>query len=82
MEAVLVVGATDNSGWAGAIAVAQGGLLSMADAACRELENTNIQFNEVYLGFRVDHDAIAEKAEGRSMGSSTFAAHYERILSP
>lgn len=51
----------------------------MANVACRELDNTNIRFNEVHLAFRVDYDDVAKDRKG-SMPSSVFAAHYEELL--
>ncbi|KAH9225131.1 hypothetical protein K456DRAFT_1852879 [Colletotrichum gloeosporioides 23] len=75
----LVTGAAGESGWAGVTAISQGALFSMANVACRELADTQIRFNEVYLSFRVDYDSIA-KEKSNSMASSVFAAHYERLL--
>lgn len=56
----------------------QGALYSMANAACRDNENTNVRFNEVYLAMRVEVDADAEKSGMNK--ASDFAANYEQIL--
>lgn len=53
----------------------------MATVACRELADTNIRFNEVFLNLRVDYDAVAKEKGGGSMAASEFARHYEEILS-
>ncbi|KAL7908291.1 hypothetical protein GGI35DRAFT_453786 [Trichoderma velutinum] len=60
-------------------AMTQGPLFSMATAAARENEKTNVRVNEVYLMFRVevDEDAAAHGVTS----SSEFAANYEGILS-
>lgn len=58
--------------------MSQGVLYSMAVAACRELQETNIRFNEVFLCRRVEIDRNAEKSG--AMRSSDFARNYETIL--
>ncbi|KAL2678711.1 hypothetical protein Neosp_009462 [[Neocosmospora] mangrovei] len=75
----LMTGAAGDSGWAGVTAISQGALFSLANVACRELAESSIRFNEVWLAFRVEHDEMA--AKNGSVGSSAFAPHYERILS-
>ncbi|KAI8663348.1 hypothetical protein NCS57_00935400 [Fusarium keratoplasticum] len=74
----LLTGAAGGSGWAGVTAISQGALFSLANVACRELADTNVRFNEVWLAFRVEHDEAA--AKHGSIGSSAFAPHYEQIL--
>ncbi|PNP49033.1 hypothetical protein THARTR1_10215 [Trichoderma harzianum] len=59
-------------------AMGQGPLFSMATAAARENEKTNVRVNEVYLMFRVEVDEAA-KEHGVS-SSSEFASVYEGIL--
>lgn len=59
-------------------AMGQGPLFSMATAAARENEKTNVRVNEVYLMFRVEVDEAA--AEHGVSSSSEFAAVYEEIL--
>jgi hypothetical protein len=56
----------------------QGALFSMANAASRENEKTNIRFNEIYLAFRVEVDEVA--AQNKTMGSSVFGQVYEELL--
>jgi hypothetical protein len=56
----------------------QGALFSMATAASRENMDTNIRFNEVYLGFRVEVDESA--AQSGATSSSKFASVYEQLL--
>lgn len=64
----------------GVTAIGQGALFSLANVACRELANTNIRFNEVFLSFRVDYDSVAREKNDGSVGSSEFARHYEELL--
>ncbi|KAG8168263.1 hypothetical protein KVR01_003952 [Diaporthe batatas] len=59
-------------------AMTQGPLFSMATAAARENEKTNVRANEVFLMFRVEVDEDAVQ-HGVSK-SSEFASHYEEIL--
>ncbi|KAJ7143126.1 hypothetical protein C8R43DRAFT_1015658 [Mycena crocata] len=59
-------------------AMTQGPLFSMATAASRENEHTNVRFNEVYLTFRVEVDELAAKHKVTS--ASEFASVYEGIL--
>ncbi|KAK5653753.1 hypothetical protein OQA88_7909 [Cercophora sp. LCS_1] len=74
----LCTGAQGDMGIRALPAMTQGALFSMATAACRENENTNVRFNEVYLAFRVevDDDAVAHGV----VKASEFAAVYEGIL--
>jgi hypothetical protein len=51
----------------------------MAVAACRELDGSNIRFNEVFLNARVEIDKNAEKSG--VMKASDFAKNYQAILS-
>lgn len=59
-------------------AISQGAMFSMATAACRDLANTNVRFNEVYLAQRVEVDAVAE--QHGTMKASIFSRVYEKIL--
>jgi len=59
-------------------ALNQGALYSMATAACRENETTNVRFNEVYLAFRVEVDEDA--AQHGTASASEFALIYEELL--
>lgn len=59
-------------------AMTQGALFSMATAAARENESTNIRFNEAYLETRVEVDESALKTG--AMKASDFASAYENIL--
>lgn len=74
----LCTGAQGDMGLRALPAVTQGALFSMATAACRENEHTNVRFNEVYLAFRVEVDEMAER--NRVVRASDFAAVYEEIL--
>jgi len=60
-------------------AMMQGALFSMATAAARENESTNVRFNEIYLGYRVEADEIA--AQHGTTKASDFGKVYELILS-
>ena len=56
----------------------QGAMYSFANRATRDLADTNIRFNEVYLSMRVIFDEPAEKA---GLGKvSDFSKNYEEIL--
>ena len=60
----------------------QSALFGLANAAIRELKDTNVRFNEVFLQFRVDYDAVAdEKGNKDCTKASVFAQHYVDILS-
>lgn len=59
-------------------AMTQGALYSLATAACRDNDTTNVRFNEVYLAMRVEIDSDAEKSGMNK--ASDFAANYEQIL--
>jgi hypothetical protein len=54
-------------------------MFSMCYSACKALANTNIRFNEIYLGRRVQVDSVAEQAG--STKSSKFGRVYTNILS-
>ncbi|KAF1961738.1 NAD(P)-binding protein [Byssothecium circinans] len=74
----LCTGAQGDMGVFPAPAMTQGALFSMANAAARELEKTNVRFNEVYLAFRVEIDAEAEKHG--AVKSSQFGNVYAMLL--
>ena len=77
----LITGGAGEYGAAGATAVAQGGLFTLANVACRENRKTNVRFNEVYLCYRVDYDSVAEKmGAANRLKASEFAKVYEKIL--
>lgn len=59
-------------------AMTQGALFSMANAACRDNESTNVRFNEVYLAFRVEENSSAAKTG--AVKASDFAKVYEGVL--
>ena len=58
--------------------MSQGALFSMAIAASRDLEETDVRFNELFLSARVEYDSDAEKHG--LMKASDFARAYEQIL--
>lgn len=74
----LCTGAQGDFGQRAGPAMTQGALYSMANAACRDNESTNVRFNEVYLAMRVEVDADAKKSGMNK--ASDFAANYEQIL--
>ncbi|KKP02143.1 hypothetical protein THAR02_05774 [Trichoderma harzianum] len=77
----LVTGSLGDLGFAGVTAISQGALFSLASVACLENLKTNVRFNEVYLGYRVDYDSVVEEEGGvNRMKSSEFAHVYETIL--
>ncbi|KAJ5952321.1 Short-chain dehydrogenase/reductase SDR [Penicillium vulpinum] len=59
-------------------AMTQGALFPMTTAAARENESTTVRFNEIYLGYRVEIDELAEQ-HGVTK-SSDFANVYELLL--
>jgi NAD(P)-dependent dehydrogenase (short-subunit alcohol dehydrogenase family) len=59
-------------------AMTQGALFSMCIAAARENEKTNVRFNEILLGFRVEVDEAAK--EHGVTTASEFGQVYESIL--
>ncbi|KAL7948024.1 hypothetical protein V8C42DRAFT_316435 [Trichoderma barbatum] len=77
----LVTGSAGDLGFAGVTAISQGALFSLASVACLENLKTNVRFNEVYLGYRVDYDSVVEeKGDDNRMKSSEFSHVYEAIL--
>ncbi|OKL57312.1 hypothetical protein UA08_07496 [Talaromyces atroroseus] len=75
----LCTGSQGDIGARAAPAITQGPLFSMANVACRDNENTNVRFNEVYLQTRVEVDSSAEKTG--AMKASDFAHVYTELLS-
>ncbi|EED13656.1 short-chain dehydrogenases/reductase, putative [Talaromyces stipitatus ATCC 10500] len=75
----LCTGSQGDIGARAAPAITQGPLYSMANVACRDNENTNVRFNEVYLATRVEVDSVAEKTG--AMKTSDFANVYNELLS-
>ncbi|KAK4546475.1 hypothetical protein LTR36_002152 [Oleoguttula mirabilis] len=59
-------------------AMPQGALFSMAIAAARENETTNVRFNEIYLSYRVEVDELA--VQHGVTKASEFGKVYEMIL--
>lgn len=59
-------------------ALTQGALYSLANVACRDLENTNVRFNEVYLNLRVEVDESAKQTG--FFKATDFAKNYQEIL--
>ncbi|KAL5339601.1 hypothetical protein BJX70DRAFT_149718 [Aspergillus crustosus] len=60
-------------------AMAQGALFSMSIASARENLETNVRFNEIYLGFRVEVDESAVQHPG-VIKASEFGHVYETLL--
>jgi len=58
--------------------MSQGALFSMAIAAARENESTNVRFNEIYLGSRVEVDE--EATQHGVTTASEFGKVYELLL--
>ena len=56
----------------------QGALFAMATTASRELKDTNIRFNEMYLDHRIEYDESAAKSGATP--SSDYGRNYEAIL--
>lgn len=76
-----MTGGAGKQGNAGATGVSQGALFSLAAVATRELDKTNVRFNEAYLDYRVEYDAECEgEANSWKMKASDYAKVYEGIL--
>lgn len=77
----LATGGSGDLGRPGVSAISQGALFSLANVACFELFNTNVRFNEAYLCYRVDYDAVCDEmgTKGR-IRASEYARVYEFIL--
>jgi hypothetical protein len=65
---------------AGVTAVGQGALVSLANAAMRENQQSNVRVNEVHLKVLVDYDAVAEEKGAGVLKASDFAKVYEGVL--
>jgi hypothetical protein len=86
----LITGASRNYGTSGITSVNQGALASLCAVGSRELADTNVRFNEVYLAFRVEYDDNLQKGQSSipevdwsQIGwarASEFARHYDGIL--
>ena len=75
----LCTGASGDNGGRAAASMTQGALFSLANVACLDNAETNIRFNEIYLGLFVMADTAAAEQYG-VMKSSEFAVTYEKIL--
>ncbi|KAA8645444.1 hypothetical protein EYZ11_010418 [Aspergillus tanneri] len=74
----LCTGASRDNGSRVAASITQGTLFSLANVACLDNADTNIRFNEIYLGWFVMASDAADPYG--TMKSSAFAIAYERIL--
>ncbi|KAG9522491.1 putative short-chain dehydrogenases/reductase, partial [Aureobasidium melanogenum] len=74
----LCTGGMGDAGLRAGAALTQGALYSLANVACRDLENTNVRFNEVYLNLRVEVDESAKQTG--FFKASDFAKNYQEIL--
>ncbi|KAH6989603.1 hypothetical protein BKA56DRAFT_576123 [Ilyonectria sp. MPI-CAGE-AT-0026] len=74
----LITGAQGDFATHAVPAIGQGALFALAVAASRENLETNVRFNEVYLGYMVQVDENAAKLG--SVSSSEFATVYEKLL--
>lgn len=74
----LCTGASGDNGGRAAASMTQGALFSLGNVACLDNANTNVRFNEVYLGTFVMAGPEAEQYG--VMKSLEFAASYEAIL--
>lgn len=85
----LITGGARCFGTAGITSVNQGALGSLCAVGARELAETNVRFNEVYLAFRIEYDSNIESGDSSIPGvdwgenwsrASEFATVYDRIL--
>ncbi|KAH0370224.1 putative short-chain dehydrogenases/reductase, partial [Aureobasidium melanogenum] len=74
----LCTGGMGDVGLRAGAALTQGALYSLANVACRDLENTNVRFNEVYLNLRVEVDESAKQTG--FFKATDFAKNYQEIL--
>ncbi|KAK3172485.1 hypothetical protein OEA41_005807 [Lepraria neglecta] len=74
----LCTGASGDNGSRAAASMTQGALYSMANVACLDNADTNVRFNEIYLGLFVMAGAAADQFG--VMKASEFAIAYEKIL--
>ncbi|KAK5999301.1 hypothetical protein QM012_005576 [Aureobasidium pullulans] len=74
----LCTGGMGDVGLRAGAALTQGALYSLANVACRDLETTNIRFNEVYLNLRVEVDESARQTG--FFKATDFAKNYQEIL--
>ncbi|KAF2826801.1 NAD(P)-binding protein [Ophiobolus disseminans] len=74
----LCTGASGDNGGRAAASMTQGALYSLANVACLDNADTNVRFNEIYLGLFVIAGAAAEQFG--AMEASEFAIVYEKIL--
>lgn len=74
----LPVGGDGDRASRAAAAMSQGAMYSFAARATRDLADTNIRFNEVYLSMRVLFDEVAEKVGVSKV--SDFSKSYEQLL--
>ena len=75
----LYTGSQGDLGFRAAPAISQGPGYSMANVACRDNEETNVRFNEVYVNCRIEVDSTA--VQNGTMKVSDFSTVYEEILS-
>lgn len=75
----LCTGASGDNGSRAAASMTQGALFSLANVACVDNRETNIRFNEVYLGLFVIADAVLAEQWG-ALKASEFAVTYRQIL--
>ncbi|ESZ94677.1 putative short-chain dehydrogenases/reductase [Sclerotinia borealis F-4128] len=75
----LCTGSQGDIGARAAPAITQGPLFSMANVAYRDNTDTNVRFNEVYLGCRVEVDS--SDAKTGAMKASDFTRVYTELLS-
>ncbi|KAL2213153.1 NAD(P)-binding protein [Sarocladium strictum] len=74
----ICTGSQVDTGLFAMLAMGQGPIVAMCKSACRECENTNVRFNEVYLDFRVEVD---EDAAAHGTTSATeFSKIYTQLL--
>jgi len=75
----LCTGASGDNGGLPAASISQGALYSLANVARVDNQETNVRFNEVYLGMFVVADVELAKQWG-ALNAAEFAVTYEQIL--
>ncbi|OJJ51441.1 hypothetical protein ASPZODRAFT_138535 [Penicilliopsis zonata CBS 506.65] len=74
----LCTGVMGDFGMRAAPAFTQGALYSLANVACRDSEETNVRFNEIYIALRVEVDESAQRTG--FFKASAFDNTFQEIL--
>lgn len=76
----LIVGISGDNGSLPACGMTQGALFALSNVACLNNAETNIRFNELYLGLFMQANPDAKATEYGVIKSKQFASAYEQLL--